>query len=38
MIMIMMRGYSADWARKDGNYDIVSKLRIAGTYIAHALI
>lgn len=27
MLMVLLRGYSADWAKRDGNYDLIDKLR-----------
>lgn len=26
MLMVLLRGYSADWAKRDGNYNIVEKI------------
>ena len=26
MLMVLLRGYSSDWAKHDGNYDLVSSI------------
>jgi hypothetical protein len=28
MLMVLLRGYSSDWAKRDGNYDLIESLEI----------
>lgn len=38
MFMVLLRGYSTDWAKREGNYDLVEALRSFSTLFGKSLI
>ncbi|MGN0506469.1 MAG: TetR/AcrR family transcriptional regulator [Lachnospiraceae bacterium] len=38
MLLILMRGYSADWAKHDGSYDIIKEMEKFGEFVRGPLL